>query len=146
MRCSVSCFTMLERKEVFALILGLVRTNDWDIFQDVASKHPSDLPPHDVAMHMKIGATLRDLIATYDFVESPAFNRVVSGRSQQFVEMKARLEREPVKRREHQDKLLLALEALPLNDAAFDLVAPSRHAQLREIRETLAALSSPAAN
>jgi hypothetical protein len=134
----------MQTAQAFRTIVGLIVVNDWDIFDEVARKHPSEFPPSALATYREIGDELAKLMAEYDFTKSAAFQESVAGRSDRYAETKARFESTPVKRREHRDRLASALTDLLVSDSALSLVSPEEQRLLVRIRQSLSAVESGA--
>lgn len=125
----------MEPVEAYRLIIGLIVANDWDIFDEVARKHPADFPGAAVKVYREIGSTIVRVLNEYDFTKSVAFSASVEGRSESYVRTRVRFESEPVKRRDHRRRFVEALKTLPESDEAFDLAPPSEWSSLTRVRD-----------
>lgn len=130
----------MEPTAAYRVILGLITANDWDIFDAVARQHPADFPSSTLATYSEIGQSIRKLLDEYNFTEGVEFHRSVAGKASSYVEIKARFENAPVKRRKHREQFAAALSELPTSDAAYDLLARDKHSTLNRVRGLLDAL------
>ena len=126
-----------EPDQAYRLIIGLVAASDWAIFEDVARKHAGEFPASAVTMYQEIGDAIVRIVNEYDYTKSSAFAGLVKGQSEEYARMKARLESNPSKRRDHRERLIAALERLPDSDEAFELVPPPERSTLSRIRNQI---------
>ncbi len=92
-------------------------------------------------MVRRMAEIVSDLFEAFDYSRSPEFLRSVAGKSAEFIAMKQRLIT-PMKRAEIQKRLGRALEKVWNCDDVFELVEPSRHAQIKELRNLLSEVSN----
>jgi hypothetical protein len=118
---------MHTAEDTFRMIVGLAEDNDGDLFEVVASQHSNIVPPRHLAAFRGLGEELQTLINEYRYVESPSFLDSIQSKSVPVAEMMRKMADDPVRRKEHRQRFVEALSALPENRNVFTLIAERHH-------------------
>ncbi|WP_425616756.1 hypothetical protein NA78x_000411 [Anatilimnocola sp. NA78] len=118
---------MFTAEDTFRMIVGLADVRDGDLFDVVANQDSTNIPPRHLAAFRGLGQELQRLIDDYRFVESPLFLDSIQSKSAPVAEMLRKTADAPVRRKEHRQRFVEALSALPENRTAFALIAERHH-------------------
>lgn len=118
---------MLTANDMFRLMVSLAEVGDSAAFEIAAKQHPSTISHSIAAAFHDTALDFERLIDDYDYLESPQFLELVQTKNATVAEMLRKLANDPMRRKEHRQKLVEALQSLPEDRTAFELVAERHH-------------------
>lgn len=134
---------MLNKNELIKLLLFFIRVNDTQVVSD------SELITKDVCLQDELSILneimihLIDIRERFDYSKSPEFENQIIGKSNEFIEMKKKINNKPIKKIENLKRLDSALESLIYSKEAYDLIEYNSHKKLKRIVEQIQSLSNP---
>ncbi len=135
----------LTTDQMYSMIIGLVDCRDaWMV--EPGFLRQIDIPSRYHEPLMSLRDHVQHLIEGYDYLQSPFFQRSISGRPAEFRAMKTKLESQPRKRTEHARSFSDALAAIRGDDSAYDLLSSTQHHRLDAIRDLIASIDEPQSN
>jgi hypothetical protein len=99
--------------------------------------------PADFNRVREIARSSKSLLDSFDYTRSPEFGSSVSGKGDDFVEMKKRLLRQPTKKAEQRKRLGEAFIALPDTSELRALLPESCSAEIEGLATHVRALRNP---
>jgi hypothetical protein len=130
---------------MYSMIVGLVDHCDaWMV--EPGFLRQIDIPSRYHQPLMSLRDHVQRLIEDYDYLQSPVFQRSISGRSAEFRAMKTKMESQPQKRTEHARSFSDALTAIRRDDSAYDLLSSTQHYRLDAIRDLITSIDEPQPN
>ena len=118
---------MFTAEDTFRMIVGLAEVGDGELFEVVAIQNYPDIPRCHLVAFRGVGQELQRLISEYRYVESSSFLDSIQSKSAPVAEMMRKLADDPMRRREHRQRLVRTLTTLPEDRTAFMLVAERHH-------------------
>lgn len=132
----------MAKKYVLRVIVGLSFVDDAHILNEdrVLSEM---VPASDWRGVREVAALVDALRRNFDYLASPEFENKVSGKSPSVRAMMQRMDSEPVRVRDRNERVEKALSALLENDEAFHLFPKSKHGDLGRIVQLVRGMSLP---
>jgi len=128
---------MQPSERVLALVVSLVRAGDVELLAGDGILEP--LCPIKFRANVRAAAiSLRGIYEEFSYTQSPEFLRSVSGKTESYRVLAAKLSSEPSKAAANKERLLVGLRELLHDDTAFQLVPENQHEQLSKARVAFA--------
>ena len=96
----------LSKEQLLKLIGSLIRAADGDL---VDKRGCFPCPPEQHEYYKSVRDCLQTMYEEADYAKSSAFQKEIAGKSDSFIELKAKMISVPIKRQAHKDKLLARL-------------------------------------
>ena len=135
---------MLTRKKILHLALALSKAGDIDILQERSLLTGQGLSADNRATIREIGQVVHSLCQGYSYLRSAAFGREIAAKSAAVIEMKTKMESDPLRRKERLDGLCAGIRNVSSDMQALQsLVREEQAALVVKLNELLNALTIP---
>jgi len=109
----------MSKEQLLKIIGSLIRATDGDL---VNRRSCFPCPPDQHEYYKAIRDCFQTMYCDADYTKSSAFKKETTGKSDNFIEMKAKMLSAPIKRQAHKDKLLAQLCDLNQLDNASNYI------------------------
>ncbi len=132
---------MFTKQQLITGIVALVETNDLQALKVPGFLVPEFCHAGDVPLVMRMAAVVSGLFDTFDYAKSPEFLRLVEGKSAEVRAMRLKMIT-PQRRTEIRKRLGDVLAKVMEADEVLELVEPTRHERIKELRNLLLEVSN----
>jgi hypothetical protein len=134
---------MIRKTQLVALLVDLAATSDIEALDDDRVLSEEVCVPRDRHVVRHAGKILARLRGRFSYVNSPAFYRLVQGRTPRVAAMQRRLEEAPARKVDRLEELDSALRGLLHSRVVYDLLDADASEDLRAIEAILKGLANP---
>lgn len=134
---------MFTKQKALHLILALLKNGDIELLKSDTILDDAGCDDLDKERIRNIGFLVYDLYLSYDYLLSSGFLRLVDGKSEQYKQMKIKMESSPTKKRKHKEDLMSAVRELQSSKRLYDLAANSDQGKVDQLLDLLADLNIP---
>ncbi|MGD8914291.1 MAG: hypothetical protein PVJ68_16350 [Candidatus Thiodiazotropha sp.] len=132
---------MLTKKKVLHLVLALLKGGDIDLLKNGSVLSGESCSDIDKEKIQKIGDLIAEIYFSYDYFLSPEFLESVDGKSEKYRELKINMESSAPKKQKNKENFILAVRELQDSERIYDLISPSIHSKVDEVRRLLSELN-----
>ena len=133
---------MLSKQKLAILLVGLKAMNSRSAILEPGFLTHSMCIEGDVPLVLRMSTIIDELFDTFDYAKSPEFLRLVEGKSAEVRAMRLKMIT-PIRRTEMRKRLGAVLAKVMESDEVVELVEPTRHERIKELRNLLLEVSNP---